>query len=297
MSEPKPNPNAATIPTQGQPFEVFAAQRAIFESSLTSSEKIVALAVVHHMNADGECWPSIVRISRIASVARSTVSVALRGLVNLGWLDRQQRLTRGGDRDSTLYRWKGCPMSGLPAQRVTRTSSEGSPASERRSPDHRAQVARQPGTNNSGNNSHKTSQENKPRGGKAPPDLSLSEAWEAVLAAYIQQHESYYETKVLPDRLSKPDREDIARFFLKAAEEARGEWPGAEKDSPLLPLWVSYVAKHVLAKWIQENEGINEYLRSRHHPLRELRSDLARAYGEWLDDWREKVAKASAPAP
>lgn len=290
MSDPKPKSNATADATQ-DPFEVFAAQRAIFMSDLSSREKIVALAVIHHMNPAGECWPSIVRLAKVASVAKSTVSSALRTMVDGGWFARERRRSADGDLDSTLYRWVGCPVAGLPADRVTRTAGDGTPEAGRRvarspgggcPPSGHKQLREQPNTNNPNNN-----------GEGAPNSFGLEEAWEMVVREYSDARKAAYGSPGLPDRLPKADREDIAGFFVTATQEARASWPGKEKGEPF-EAWARYVIRGVLNKWI-ENDGNDDYLLNRAHPLSALRADLATAHAAFLTDWNAKVAGTAAP--
>lgn len=292
MSDPKPKSNAHDAAAQGATFEVFAAQRAIFMSDLSSREKIVALAVVHHMNPAGECWPSIVRLAKVASVAKSTVSSALRTMVDGGWFERERRRSADGDLDSTLYRWKGCPLTGLPDDRVTRTAGNGSPTSGRRvarsqgegcPPSGHKQLREQPKQNNPNNN-----------GGAPPVSFGLGEAWEMVVKEYSALRKAAYGSPGLPDKLPKGDRDDIAQFFVTATEDARESWPGKEKGEPF-EHWAGYVIRGVIGKWIYDNDGANDYLRNRSHPLSALRADLATAHAAWLAEWETTVAKATAP--
>lgn len=291
MSEPKPKSNATAVASQGAPFEVFAAQRAVFMSDLTSREKIVALAVIHHMNPAGECWPSIVRLAKVASVAKSTVSSALRTMVDGGWFARERRRSANGDLDSTLYRWVGCPVAGLPADKVTRAAGDGIPEAGRR-------VARSPGEG-CPTSGHKQTKEqptlNNPKNnGETPPvSFGLKEVWGLIVREYSDIRKAAYGSAGLPDKLSKVDQDDVAQFFVTAAEDARASWPGKEKEASF-PVWAQHVIRGVIHKWIYDNDGANDYLRNRSHPLSALRADLATAHAAWLVEWEEKVAAAAA---
>jgi DNA-binding transcriptional ArsR family regulator len=165
-------------------FDVFGAQRAVFQSGLSAREKIVALAVIHHMNAYGECWPSIGRLAKVASVARSTVSEALRRLTDDGWLERRRRVAADGDLDSTLYRWAGSPVAGLPSQRVTRTPVDGSPSTGQR-------VARQAGKGSPvAGQKHLKEQprSNTQENMGEPTSLKVDQTWGIILEQYASDH-------------------------------------------------------------------------------------------------------------
>jgi hypothetical protein len=291
MSEPKPNHNATAPDTQPSTFEVFAAQRAIFSSYLSARDKIVALAVIHHMDPGGICWPSITRIAKTASVAPSTASASLKRLVDRGWLTRQQRTTKGGDRDSTLYGWLGCPIAGVPAGRVTRSAGNGHPPIGGRVARSQGggypvvghkQPIEQPTVNNS---------PNCPRGDNAP-GVSLDEIWKIVLKEYKARRKSDYGTTAPPDRVSKSDRKEMAQFFMDAAIDLRATWAGPEKDRPIED-WIRYVAEQIMRQWFQ-NDGRDDYLLNRAHPLGALKSDLGVAHWTFLGEWDERLAKAAA---
>ena len=64
----------------------------IIESDLSPREKIVGMAVAHHADSKGECYPSLKRLARCSSYSRSVVQLAIDALDERGWLDVQ----RGG---------------------------------------------------------------------------------------------------------------------------------------------------------------------------------------------------------
>jgi predicted transcriptional regulator len=78
----------APVPSKGT--KSFAFQKAIRRASdLTSTQKLVLFVLstyARHRGAEGRCWPSTVTIAREAAVSRSTVKLALRRLVALGWI-------------------------------------------------------------------------------------------------------------------------------------------------------------------------------------------------------------------
>lgn len=286
MSEPTAHGNGAASATQ-PPFDVFGAQRAVFQSGLSAREKIVALAVIHHMNAYGECWPSIGRLAKVASVARSTVSEALRRLTDDGWLERRRRVAADGDLDSTLYRWAGSPVAGLPSQRVTRTPVDGSPSTGQR-------VARQAGKGSPvAGQKHLKEQprSNTQENMGEPTSLKVDQTWGIILEQYARHRKAAHGSAGLPDKVPKGEREEIAQFFIDAAEEARDMWPGAERSEPA-EKWVRYVVDRVLCEWFAA-DGANDYLNVRAHPLSALRADLASAHAGFLDEFKAKAATAA----
>ena len=83
-----------------RPF-LFKWRGAIPASELTSTQKLVAWTLSHHMDrAGGSCWPSIPLLAREASLAESTVRDALLELDAKGFIGRKPGRGRG---NSTRY--------------------------------------------------------------------------------------------------------------------------------------------------------------------------------------------------
>lgn len=70
----------------------------VLKSDLPMSEKMVLIALLFHVDADGECWPSLDTIASVASCSKATVCRALDGLRKKGIIER----TRGQNR--TVYK-------------------------------------------------------------------------------------------------------------------------------------------------------------------------------------------------
>jgi DNA-binding MarR family transcriptional regulator len=79
-------------------------RRRLFAARLSSSAKLVACVLAEHANWDSlECWPSVRRVAREASLARSTVQLALNELVAGGFIWRVFRGSKPRQR-TNLYR-------------------------------------------------------------------------------------------------------------------------------------------------------------------------------------------------
>ena len=64
---------------------------------VTPVQKLVITALAERADAKGHCFPSLVHLTRLTGLARSTVAVALQDLDAARWIVR----VRGGGRRST----------------------------------------------------------------------------------------------------------------------------------------------------------------------------------------------------
>lgn len=60
----------------------------VWASALCSDHKLVMLAVLNYMNAEGVGWPTIATLGKTASMSRSRVTELLKGLVTTGWIEK-----------------------------------------------------------------------------------------------------------------------------------------------------------------------------------------------------------------
>lgn len=78
------------------------------DSKLRSVVRLVAMALVEHADKQGECWPSIARLSACTGLSKRAVINALAELESSAesplCLTREHRLSSAGDRTSNRYR-------------------------------------------------------------------------------------------------------------------------------------------------------------------------------------------------
>lgn len=75
---------------------------------LTANEKIVVTALLLHRNQkNGDCYPGIARIGKLASLSRMTVLRVLSSLEKKGIIERKRRFTDFGDYDTNAYSMGG----------------------------------------------------------------------------------------------------------------------------------------------------------------------------------------------
>ncbi len=60
----------------------------VWASGLCSDHKLVMLAVLHYMNAEGVAWPTVPTLGTTASMSRSRVTQLLKDLVTTGWIEK-----------------------------------------------------------------------------------------------------------------------------------------------------------------------------------------------------------------
>ena len=95
----------------------------VLKSDLPMSEKMVLIALLFHVDADGECWPSLDTIASVASCSKATVCRALDGLRKKGIIER----TRGQNR--TVYKIGSLTMRLAESGSLTMRQVEGSEVS------------------------------------------------------------------------------------------------------------------------------------------------------------------------
>lgn len=74
---------------------VFIWRKAIRDSDLSSNAKLVAFTLSTYMNTAGEAWPSLNTLVKGASIAKSTVTKALKELEAKGWIRRFRKKKPG----------------------------------------------------------------------------------------------------------------------------------------------------------------------------------------------------------
>lgn len=95
----------------------------VLKSDLPMSEKMVLIALLFHVDGDGECWPSLDTIASVASCSKATVCRALDGLRKKGIIER----TRGQNR--TVYKIGSLTMRLAESGSLTMRQVEGSEVS------------------------------------------------------------------------------------------------------------------------------------------------------------------------
>lgn len=75
----------------------------IYNSDLPSRAVTVYMYLKDRAGASGQCYPSIVRMSRELKLSRSTVKRAIADLVKAGIVSKEQRYRQNGANSSTLY--------------------------------------------------------------------------------------------------------------------------------------------------------------------------------------------------
>jgi hypothetical protein len=88
--------------------------------TLTSTQKLILLALADNASDEGICWPSLSTIARKSSLARSTVADQLNDLEKLDLIARD----RGSIHRSTVYTVK---LMGSPPAGLVRHTDRGSP--------------------------------------------------------------------------------------------------------------------------------------------------------------------------
>lgn len=68
-----------------------------------SGAKLVLLTLARHADAEGYCWPSMKRISKITGLSISTIKRKIRILEDAGLVDHRRRKKADGEPDSNLY--------------------------------------------------------------------------------------------------------------------------------------------------------------------------------------------------
>jgi len=96
-----------------------AVKAAIHVAGISSTEKLVLIALADHVNEAGECWPSLVRLMDLTGFSRQGVVNAVHRLEQHGLIRRVKRSGR-----ATVY-----DLSELSNQSTTLTSDE--PTSQR----------------------------------------------------------------------------------------------------------------------------------------------------------------------
>ena len=95
----------------------------VLKSDLPMSEKMVLIALLFHVNGDGECWPSLDTIASVASCSKATVCRVLDSLRKKGIIER----TRGQNR--TVYKIGSLTMRLAESGSLTMRQVEGSEVS------------------------------------------------------------------------------------------------------------------------------------------------------------------------
>ena len=272
-----------------EPFDVFAAWRALQEATLDVRAKMVGVVLLSHMNrATGECWPALARIVKLSSVPKSSACKALTALEDARLIGRRARENAPDRFESTVYTWIGdCPRGGQPAETVP-SVDRGCP------PERQPTVHRVDGDCPSRGHKHLSEQSisnNGENGGEEAPTLSPSddEIWKVIQERHRERSLIVYGTPGIP-RVKKEDREAMVTFVREAAMQARGEWPGPDKDKPLL-FWCSYMMLEMLKLWF-EREGSDGFLDQQAHPLRALAQDLGGIHAQWREVWIERLQEA-----
>ena len=121
-AQPANDSRAGTRPSSPlRSFDPFRALRAIRESlTLRSTLRLVALTLISHANASGECWPGYATLGRETGLDRRTAISAVAALSKAGVIEKVRRRTSKGDDDTNLYRLQ----IGLPARPATPAPQE-----------------------------------------------------------------------------------------------------------------------------------------------------------------------------
>lgn len=86
-------------------YSIFAA-RAVFDPRLTATDVRVLAALGTYTNKQGWCFPKQETVALRVGVKRPTVVVAIKRLVDLGYLEQQQQTAPGRGRTTSKYRVK-----------------------------------------------------------------------------------------------------------------------------------------------------------------------------------------------
>lgn len=68
-----------------------------------SGAKLVLLVLARHVNNDGQCWPSMKRISKLTGMSISSIKRKIRLLEESGLVRHRRRRKQDGEPDSNLY--------------------------------------------------------------------------------------------------------------------------------------------------------------------------------------------------
>jgi predicted transcriptional regulator len=75
----------------------------MYHSDLPSRAVMVYMYLKDRADVNGQCYPSVSRISRELKISRSTVKRAIADLDKAGFIIREQRYRENGASSSTLY--------------------------------------------------------------------------------------------------------------------------------------------------------------------------------------------------
>ena len=75
----------------------------VYNSDLPSRAVAVYMYLKDHVDASGQCYPSITTISRELKLSRSTTKRAIADLVKVGLVVKECRYRHNGANSSTLY--------------------------------------------------------------------------------------------------------------------------------------------------------------------------------------------------
>ena len=83
----------------------FAALRwsVIDDERVSKNELLVYLALVRHANKLGNCYPSYQRIADVARLSRKRAIEAIKGLVRLGIVKKEERKSKAGRQTSNFF--------------------------------------------------------------------------------------------------------------------------------------------------------------------------------------------------
>lgn len=111
-------------PPRDGPIQRF---HAILQAELSTTQKMVLLALAKHADSKGHCWPSQQTLMRLSSLSRRAVQKALDDLDEMGVIEVRRRCDDSGRRTSNLYvidfsnpklKGDGAPRAHTPAHEV-----------------------------------------------------------------------------------------------------------------------------------------------------------------------------------
>lgn len=282
---------AQEISEPSRRFDPFAAVRAVLASpSLTAPQRLVALALVSHANRSGMCWPSVATLARETALSRSAVLAALRALRKAGAVSWEQRTASS---TSSLYVVTAAGAWGSPVHVVDHPRPSDGPAPVHEvdgprpcgGPKHlrepsQAGTAKVKGEGEAPAPSTSTAK----KGGEDPEAVD----WNVIMTRYRELRLEKYGTEGADEPVPAENRRAVLKLFGDVTSQVHAEWNaipgcGTSRDQAFL-----YVARGAMAKWFAQ-DGHDDYLLRRAHPLRALRDDLTAILSDWLCDWAEYV--------
>ncbi len=294
-------------------FSTLVAMRETFASTtLTSTQRLVLLAIINHANRHGQAFPGRQRLAEETALSRRAVSGALAALAKAGVLQWSTRRTRRGDPDTNLYTvnipkaWDSKAPGALPrapgATGVEQQVPQGRAPSAHKQIKEMDQLSQKESKGGEGKppasppvarlSGSKTAARSD---GELPPDQKA--AWSMLETIHRQLRITHYGSAGIREKVAKDNKAEVVDLLLDTAQEAHESLRALEPGSNW-SLTDAYrrVAADVLDAWFEQYPGHEDYLSRKRHPLFVLKGDLTELVADWLGELNRRLEKQRTEA-